>query len=199
MTSTTRATFSIRPAKKNDADDLANLVVMAGDGLPLVAWETMRQGGETAMDVGRRRARRPEGSFSYRNADVAVVGGKVVAAIVSYPLPPDTDPEPHNGVPPLFRPLVMLENAVIPSWYINVLATYPAHQRQGTATALLAGVEAPAKASGYDRMSLITGDINPALQYYHRLGFEEISRTAIVKDGWDYGGKQWVLMTKPIS
>ncbi len=194
-----RNRFSIRPATAEDASDLANLVAIAGDGLPLVVWETMREHGETAMDVGRRRAARPEGSFSYVNADVAVIGTDIASAIVSYPLPPDMAPEPVDDVPPIFQPLVALENAVIASWYINVLATYPDHRRTGTATALLAHVEERARQAGYQRLSLITGDINPALDFYGRLGFGEMERAKIVKDGWDYAGANWVLMTKPIG
>lgn len=190
--------FAIRPATPDDAADLANLVVIAGEGLPLVAWETMREKGETAMDVGRRRAAGLSGAFTHSHADVAVIDGAVVAAIVAYPLPPDKEPQSLDAVPPIFRPLEALENAAIPSWYVNVLATYTDHRRHGLGTALLAHVEARAQAQGYDRLSLITGDINPALDYYQRLGFAEAGRADIVKDGWVYDGDQWVLLTRPI-
>lgn len=193
-----QSTFAIRAATPDDAADLANLVVIAGDGLPLVAWETMREKGETVMDVGRRRAAGLSGAFTHSNACVATIDGAVAAAIVSYPLPPGKEPQSLEDVPPIFRPLEALENAAMPSWYVNVLATYKDNRRNGMASALLAHVEARAKAEGYDRMSLITGDINPALGYYQRLGFAEAGRAEIVKDGWVYGGDQWVLLTRPI-
>ncbi|HEX6094114.1 MAG TPA: hypothetical protein VFZ07_12215, partial [Dongiaceae bacterium] len=57
-----------RPAVIEDAPILAELVNYAGEGLPLYLWGKMAAAGESAWDVGRRRAARDEGSFSYRNA-----------------------------------------------------------------------------------------------------------------------------------
>jgi hypothetical protein len=51
-----------------DAPILAELVNHAGEGMPLYLWGKMAEPGESAWDVGRRRAAREEGSFSYRNA-----------------------------------------------------------------------------------------------------------------------------------
>ena len=45
-------------ARKEDAAALARLIMIAGEGLPLLIWEGMRQPGESAMDVGARRAAR---------------------------------------------------------------------------------------------------------------------------------------------
>jgi len=191
--------FTISPATTAVAGDLANFVVLAGDGLPLILWESLRGPGETVMDVGRRRALRDEGAFSYRNADIAVRQGEVVAALVSYPIHPDTDPEPLQDLPELFRPLAALENKTIASWYINVLATYPAARRQGIASALLTEAERKAREAGFDRLSLIVADTNPARSLYERSGFRASDHAAMVKDGWAHPGRDWILMIKPIG
>ena len=60
----------IRPATKADAHALADLINFAGEGLPLYLWKKMAEPGETAWEVGRRRAKREDGGFSYRNATV---------------------------------------------------------------------------------------------------------------------------------
>lgn len=194
-----RADLSIRPARTADAGDLAELVVMAGHGLPLVAWEARREAGETVMDVGRRSTAQPQGGFSFTNADLAIIDGEVAAAIICYPLPPDREPVRLDDVPPMFRPLEALENRAVPSWYVNVLATYEQHRRKGVATALLDHVAARASAAGYDRLSVITGDANPALHYYRGIGFEEAARDDIVKQGWEHDSREWVLMLKPLG
>lgn len=69
-----------RHAAFADAPVLAELVNHAGDGLPLHLWSKMAASGESAWDVGRRRAERPEGGFSYRNAVIVEHGGKARAA-----------------------------------------------------------------------------------------------------------------------
>src|SRR3546814_2245097 len=59
---------AFRPAVRADAPVLAELVNHAGEGIPLYLWDKLREPGETAWDVGRRRAARDDGAFSYRNA-----------------------------------------------------------------------------------------------------------------------------------
>lgn len=68
-----------RPATPDDADALAQLVNLAGEGLPLHLWERMAAPGQSPWDVGRARARRDTGGFSWRNATVREAKGRVVA------------------------------------------------------------------------------------------------------------------------
>jgi len=39
----------------------------------------------------------------------------------------------------------------------------------------------------------------PALRLYNRHGFREFARRTITKDGWDYGGNQWILLVKQLA
>ncbi|MFK7879643.1 GNAT family N-acetyltransferase [Roseobacter sp.] len=172
-----------QPATKADTARLAELIVIAGDGLPLVAWQSMQVGSESLMDIGTARASRDTGGFSFRNADVVRVAGEVVSALVSYPITEETSAKDMEVVPNLFKPLVALENLAVPSWYINVLATDERARCKGAGTMLLAHAEAKARASGYDRVSLITGDINPARRLYEKLGFRIQARDRIEKKG----------------
>ena len=55
----------VRPAAIADAAALADFVNMAGEGLPLYLWKKMAGPGEDAWEVGRRRAMREGGNFSY--------------------------------------------------------------------------------------------------------------------------------------
>ena len=68
----------LRPATPEDAPALTELVVIAGEGLPLFAWQAMAEAGEDPWDVGRRRelesqsARRdPDGGTGTRPRECA--------------------------------------------------------------------------------------------------------------------------------
>ena len=69
----------VRPARIEDADLLAELVDYAGEGLPSYLWHKIAGPGETAQEVGRKRAARETGSFSYRNATMIEHAGRALA------------------------------------------------------------------------------------------------------------------------
>jgi hypothetical protein len=81
-----------RYATPDDAAGLAELINFAGEGLPLYLWTDMAERGESPWEVGRRRALREVGSFSYRNAVVAEADGGAIASLVGYPLPDAPEP-----------------------------------------------------------------------------------------------------------
>ncbi|WP_338550587.1 GNAT family N-acetyltransferase [Roseovarius phycicola] len=186
-------------ARIEDAPALAQLVVMAGHGMPLLVWEEMREPGEDVWDVGARRAAREEGQFSYRKARVIRRDGTVISSLVGYPLDEVVPEAELDDLPPLFRPLVELENEAVPSWYVNVLATFPEARCKGAAKALLQDAEAQARASGQTRMSIITSDDNPALKLYEHVGYRQITRRPVVRDGWKTDSKEWILLIKNLG
>jgi hypothetical protein len=73
-----------RPARIDEADVLAELVDYAGEGLPSYLWGKMAGPGETAQEVGRRRAARETGTFSYRNATIIEYAGHAAGSLISY-------------------------------------------------------------------------------------------------------------------
>jgi ribosomal protein S18 acetylase RimI-like enzyme len=187
-----------RRATLDDAHALAELINFAGEGLPLYLWERMAEPGETAWDVGRRRARREEGSFSYRNAIVAEEAGRVVACLIGYPLPDRPEPIDPAQTPPMFVPLQELENLAPGTWYVNVLAVYPEHRGRGLGTRMLGMADRLAAASGLDGLSIIVSDANAgARRLYERCGYAERAARAMVRDGWGGPGRDWLLLAKP--
>lgn len=184
----------IRPATKADADALARLVDIAGEGMPAVVWDGMREPGESIWDVGRRRAEREEGTFSYRNASIADADGQPLGALVGKALPETPEPLDLSEMPAMFRPLQALEDMAPGSWYINVLATFPEARNRGIGAALIDAARAKARACGCRRISLIVQDANPALRLYARAGFREVARKPIVCErGWTSPGRDWLL------
>jgi len=187
---------ALRRATTDDAADMAELVNIAGHGLPLYLWGMTVRPGQSAWDVGRERARTGSGGFAYRNTVVREVDGKAAACLIGYPLA--EEPEPiDDDVPPMLVPLLELENEVPGTWYINVLATYPEYRGTGYGSELLGIAESLAKDAQCSGMSLITSDSNVgARRLYERYGFAECATRPILKEEWEHNGDRWVLMLK---
>lgn len=186
----------LRPGRREDAAVLAELVNYAGEGLPAYLWAKLAEPGESAWDVGRRRAERDEGSFSYRNATVIEDGGKAAACLIGYEIPEEPQPVPAD-MPPMFVPLQELENLAPGTWYVNVLAVLPEHRNKGYGTRLLALADETGRDLGKRGMSVIVADANTgARRLYERCGYVEQARRPMVKDGWENEGREWVLLAK---
>lgn len=189
-----------RAALPDDADALAELINFAGEGLPLYLWERMTEGDETAWDVGRRRALRAEGGFSYRNAVVSEAGDKVAACLIGYPLAAAPAPVDTAGMPAMFVPLEELESLAPDTWYVNVLATYPALRGQGHGSRLLSVAEQCAAQTGKSGLSIIVSDANEgARRLYTRCGYRYVAERPMVKEDWRNAGKNWMLLTKSLG
>jgi ribosomal protein S18 acetylase RimI-like enzyme len=188
---------SIRPATPQDAAALAELVNFAGEGLPLYVWAEIAKDGEDPWAVGRARAARAQGSFSYRNASVIEQDGALAAALIGYLLP-DVPEAIDANMPAMFVPLQELENLAPSTWYVNVLASYPQWRRRGLGAALLAHAETLAEvASTKKGMSVIVADNNVgARRLYERMGYRERAKRPMVKESWQGSGSAWVLLVK---
>jgi ribosomal protein S18 acetylase RimI-like enzyme len=190
---------SFRQACLADAAALAELANHAGEGMPLHLWETMREPGETAWDVGRRRAEREEGSFSYRNAVVAETGGRITAALIGYAQPAEPEPIDYQNMSPVFIPLQELENLAPNTSYVNVLAVHPDHRRRGIGARLMAIAEETAVREGKPGLSVIVSDANiGAKLLYLGCGYRQTATRPMVKGAWSTEGENWILLTKPL-
>lgn len=188
-----------RPATLDDAAAMAELVNMAGEGLPLYLWTSMASEGQSPWDLGRERARREAGSFSYRNTIVREESGKVVASLIGYPLDDDPAPTDYSDMPGMFVPLQQLEDMVPGTWYVNVLASYPEARGKGIGGELLSIAEAFAASQRKRGLSIIVADSNTgARRLYERHGYSEIAQRPMVKDGWVCSGSSWVLLVKEL-
>lgn len=192
----TRLSTPFRCATHDDASAMAELVNIAGDGLPLYLWAKKALPGQSAWDVGRERASRGMGGFAYRNTVVREESGKTTACLIGYPLrgSPELSAE---DVPAMLVPLLELERLVPNSWFINVLATYPEYRGNGFGSELLRIAETLASDSECAGMSLIMSDANAgARRLYERHGYGAHATRPIVKEEWTHAGQNWVLMVK---
>ncbi|MEO1089039.1 MAG: GNAT family N-acetyltransferase [Pseudomonadota bacterium] len=188
----------LRPARHGDAGVLAELVNHAGEGIPLHLWSKLAEPGESGWDVGRRRAARDTGSFSYRNATMIEADGEAAGCLIGYIIPDDPEPLAVD-TPAMFAPLQELENLAPGTWYVNVLAVLPAHRNRGLGAAMLAHADATARGLARHAMSVIVSDANPgARRLYERSGYLEAARRPMVKEDWINDGENWVLLTKSL-
>ena len=187
-------TIKLRPATPDDAKDMAVLADIAGEGLPSSIWNAMAYSGETALDVGARRAVRPDAVFSWKNAVMAVIDGETAGMMMSYVTA--AEPEPlSEDMHPVMRPLLKLENQALETRYINILATYDSYRRKGVAHCLMEEAECM---PGKNGMSLITTDRNArGREFYEALGYRDVAQAPVIKTNWDTPSETWHLLRKP--
>jgi ribosomal protein S18 acetylase RimI-like enzyme len=183
-----------------DAAALAVLVDIAGEGIPNSFWRDLAGPGRSVLEVGRDRARREEGGFSYRHATIAEIGGEIVAGLIVYPLDNPYDLTGLDDFPAHIRPLLRLEAQAPGSWYVNVLTTFREFRGQGLGSTLLEIAEQRARAENANTMSIIVGSWNEgAGRLYQRAGYRTIAtEPAILPADFPQGG-DWLLLTKPVA
>ena len=105
-----------RRATSEDAIEMAELVNIAGDGLPLYLWAKFAGPDESPWEVGQKRARNGSGGFAYDYTVVREEKGKVAACLIGYPL---TAPSAPDGtIANVLTPLLELERLVPHTFYI---------------------------------------------------------------------------------
>lgn len=149
------AGVTIRPARKADASEMVTLIDCAGYGMPLWIWAGLRKDEASVLEVGRKRARREEGGFSYRNSHILEDNCEVQGMLIGYLLDDPNDPDDTASIPTAFRPLVELEALVPGSWYVNVLAVHTEHRGRGLGSRLLEYAEQTSRRAGASTMSII--------------------------------------------
>lgn len=170
----------IRPAAIDDCRRIAELMALAGAGMAEYIWRFFGSPNQDLLEIGARGHAVEEGPISYHHATVADIEGEVVGLLHLFPLSAD-DPEP---VADLLGLRIMLaigadRRAIevfftLPprgTLYIYAFAVLPEHQRMGVGGRLLDTARERARAAGFDMLSLIALEGNPALSLYRRHGF----------------------------
>ena len=183
---------------REDARAIAELIDHAGEGIPSLLWESAAQPGETALDVGERRAARTGVTFCYENAVVGESNGGVICMLLGYPID-NTDPGDLSDVPEIVHPPIRLECKAPGTWYINAIAVRPAHRGRGLGKQLLAIADACAIEAGRTATSLIVAESNTGARHlYERAGFRVVASEPIVAHPRLPMRGQWLLMTRPV-
>ena len=191
--------IQLRKAKIEDAPALAELMNLAGEGIPAYLWGQMADPDEDIMAFGARRVARTEGGFSYTNAYVATAGDAIAGMLLAYPLPDPYETGLLDDIPAVVRPLVELESRVPGAWYVNAVATASVYRGKGIGHHLMKFAEQLADEANTRSVTLIVAEENiPAVKLYRKLGYNVVERRGIV----DYPGcshtGDWILMQKSL-
>jgi ribosomal protein S18 acetylase RimI-like enzyme len=190
----------IQSAVKENAAELAYLINLAGEGIPEYLWSEMAEKGQDPMEVGRLRALREEGGFSYKNAITCVENGSLQGMIISYKQPDPYVVEEIEEYPEIVKPLVLLEAKAPGSWYINGIATFEKYRGKGIARKLLSDAEERAISAACSEMSLIVASENArAKTLYEYIGYESVSSLPVVRYPGCLHGGEWLLMVKRLK
>jgi ribosomal protein S18 acetylase RimI-like enzyme len=188
-----------RDARKDDARALAQLIEIAGEGIPTFLWAQQAGEGRSALDVGTERAAREDANFSYRNAVVAHLDGKVAGMLLAYRLAaPDAQALAElPSVPPLLQPLVELEYRVPGSFYVNALAVFPPYRGRGIGAALLDIALVRARRVRCERLSVqVFAENEGAFRLYLRSGYRVVDHRPIVAHPCYPYSTEVLLMTR---
>lgn len=189
--------MEIKPATADDCLAIAELALMAGEGIPGYFWAQSLQPGQTLEQAGAELAASKTANFSYRNTQLARIDGLIAGMLLAYRLPAAADNEENIAdFPEFVQPLIELEQCVPESFYINMLATYPRFRGLGVGTELMRQVDRLAHLSGCSLISIEVFDSNPgALRLYQRLGYEIVDQRPVIESEFVPAG-QVLLLTK---
>ncbi len=183
----------LRAATRDDAADIATLVNIAAEGLPMAFWSDQGVLGQDPLETGSLRCAETDTVFSWRRATIAEVDGLVAGMIIAHATS-EVPAEIDESVHPMFRPMVRLSRAALDTQFLNTLAVYPKYRRQGIASRLLNDVELRSNQSD---VALITSNINDAGQAFcKRLSYKFVERAPVIKGNWVTDASSWHLLRK---
>lgn len=163
-----------------DADAIAKLIDIAGEGIPTWLWAQECQIDQQPLEFGAARAAHQDGGFSYTNTIMAKQKNDPLGMVLSYPIneAPDDDLE---TLPDPIKPFIELEKQSVGTWYINALAVFPDCQLRGIGTALLDKAEEIASSHRCSAMSIQVYEQNTgAVRLYKRHGYKQLSSAAVI-------------------
>ena len=188
-----------RGATPADAEVVAELFDMAIGGLAAHRWGERAGNAGDGMAFGRQLIAGDEGRFSYRNAIVAEVDGKVIGVMVGRLEPlAGFEPRPELERSPI-KPLFELEELAGGMWLLRGVAVRPQHRGKGIARTLLAKAEELARKSGAGRLAIIAAEENAAVvTLYRDHGFETLARRPVVPWPDAPHNGDWLLLVKTL-
>lgn len=190
--------YSIRPARKSDAAEIALLVNIAVHGNMNLGWAHSKEAEGTfePLEVGRMEMLE-DSEFSWRSAFMAEVDGEIAGMLLGY-----RKDDARQALPAdLWAPLVPIEELEAEAnglWFISMVGVHKAWRGRGAGSALLNHAELQAQQTKAHGLGLIVGDSNTgARKLYESRGFSvKASRPMVPFPGAGQEGKDWLLMVK---
>ena len=192
-----------RPAQEADALDLACLIDSASRGLVSWFWSTLREPGQSVIEVGRNFIRtKLDSPLYYKAWLVAEIDSAVAGALTGHliPTPYQGGEDTDIAGAAVFAPLIELHAAAAGSWYMTALAVHPEFRGCGLGSSFLIKAEEIAGATGASEISLSVEEANvEAVKFYRRHGFIEWARRPYVPFPGSLDEGDWILLRKQIT
>jgi ribosomal protein S18 acetylase RimI-like enzyme len=186
-----------RRAAPDDARAIAELVDLAGKGMPGLLWADEAGEGETPLDAGARLLARKGYALSYESAVVGDQDGRVTCLLLG--CLDNTEDTDLADAPEVVHPLIRLKRRAPRGWHVHALAVAPTHRRQGLGTRLLRLIDALAAEEGLTETSLTVAENNEAaLRLYDREGYRVAGSEPVVPHPRIDLTGNWLLMTRPV-
>jgi len=196
-------TRHIRPARANDSPLLAEMTLVATDGIVEALYEGLIPG-KTTAEIVERRVLATGTTGSYENCWIAEQAGRPLGVLHAYPMDDLANDPPNEPVPEerfvVVEPFDHLDPHAAGSYYINIVAVQPEAQGQGIGSALIAHARQQAEERGFTTLSLIVFEENQrAVRLYKRLGFAEVARHPAVAHPLIRHGGDLLMMLVPVG
>jgi ribosomal protein S18 acetylase RimI-like enzyme len=192
------AKLRFRAAREADSLDIACLIDSASRGLAGWFWSTIRQPGESLIEVGRNRIRTVAESPVHYNAwIIAEIDGVIAGGFCGRLIPIPHRRGDAAELPPIFAPVIELEAVAAGSWYLNVLAVHSEHRGRGVGSVLIGKAFETAASAGASEITLIVEGANTgALALYRRSGFVEWERRPYIAFPGSTDAGDWILLRR---
>ena len=185
-----------RRATPGDARAIAELIDIAGKGMPSLLWEEEAEEGEAPLEVGARLVQRSGYSLSFENAVVGEDRGRVTSLLLG--CVDNTEATDLADAPEMVHPLIRLHRRAPGRWHVHALAVMPERRGQGLGTRLLRLVDALAADEGVTETSLTVAEQNEAARrLYDREGFRVVASEPVAPHPRINLSGHWLLMTRP--
>ena len=189
-------TVLFRPARRDDAREIARFFHFSSEGGADYIWSLIAQPGEDLLEVGAARYAREGVNFSYENCLIAEHQGRVIGMMHSYVMRHDPHAEPVTD--PVLAPYADME--IPDTLYISSLALDEGWRNQGLGATFLQAAQARCDALGLDGLSLIDYAANTgARRFYERHGFHIVKTCQITPHPLFRVTGQAYLMSRPVT
>jgi len=186
-----------RRARPDDARAIAELIDIAGKGIPTLLWADEAAEGESPLDVGARLAGRTGYALCYENAVVGEQDGRVTSLLLG--CVDNTDEVDLADAPEIVHAIIRLTRRAPQGWQLHALAVAPGYRGQGVATRLLRIVDPWAAEEGLTETSLTVAEQNEgARRLYEREGYRVVASEPVVPHPRVSLAGNWLLMIRPV-
>lgn len=190
-----------RPARKEDAVQIAVLMDIASRGLVSWVWSTLAFVGQSPLEVGRTRIREMRDLPSHFSRWTILENEDgIFGAFAGYMILDPYDPGDVSELPDAYLPLLELESLAAGCWFLMALSVFPEFRRKGFGSAMLRAAEAEARNCEAMRMAVTVSSGNDgALALYLRTGFKELARRKRIQFPGSPESGDWILLLKDVE